>query len=484
MDRRRFLLASASLGATLKLAPAVSATANERAEIEAGLVPAVVLTNRPKRLLTHVANRMAHYGVPGASVAVLRNGKRAWSAAYGVIAAGRAARIGPHTLFQAASLSKPVTAVAALRLVDAGKITLDEDVNARLRRPIPFADGIVPRPITLRQLLSHTAGVNVPSFPGFDRDAPLPLLNDILDGAPGAKTPRIEVVHGAGEHQYSGGGYEIVEQLIEHFDGAFEMTMERSVLRRAEMQHSTFRPAPPDRLAADVASGHGWTGKPRDPAWLLYPQHAAASLWSTAGDLARFLAAVVASHRNARGALLTQATARQMLTLVAANTGLGFGVEGEGRAKLISHAGWNTGYRSYMAAFPETGDGIVVMTNGDRGHQLAMEIVRAAARAYEWPAFAPDYMPAATVSADLLDQLAGTYEFAEAGFQVVLSREDDHLRLSAPRGDYILHAIADASSADDTQFVAMEDGERAAFKRSESDTALQIWDMRARRVSG
>lgn len=479
INRRSLVIGGAALGA-VGLSPAFAdAVAADRAAIESNLLTAVSLTNRPPERLT-IADRMARYNVPGASVAVLRNGKLAWSGAYGVRRAG-GAPVTSETLFQAASLSKPVTAFGALLLHERRAIKLDDDVNRLLRDwKIPFAQNVPREPIMLFQLLSHSAGVNVPSFPGFAPTDQLPSLQAILDGAPEAKTPRVQVANPPGPPRYSGGGYMIVEKLIEDLTSErFDEYMQQYVLGPLGLNRSTFAPVPPARLAANIASGHGWKGALRNHDWLAYPQHAAASLWSTAEDLVRFLGAVMACYRGTRGALLK----RDNLIDVRFMESIDHDASSRGVAELLAHAGWNTGYRCYMAAFPKTGDGIAVMTNADHGHDLAMEIVRSAARVYGWPAFQQVPVQAVTLSDETFAAITGTYDFPEAEIQLVVSRDQDRLKVSAPRGFSTLQPVAHNWPQSITLY-GIEDAEAAMIQRKNGALEFLLWGMTGRRVGG
>ena len=133
--------------------------------------------------------RMTYHKVPGFSIAFIDREELAWAKGYGVREAGQADPVTIDTIFQAASISKPVTAIVALRLVEAGFLDLDADVNDILRTwKLPKSkhtqvDGAY-RPVTLRGLLSHTAGVTPRGYPGYPLGKPLPTLRQILDGKP------------------------------------------------------------------------------------------------------------------------------------------------------------------------------------------------------------------------------------------------------------------------------------------------------------
>lgn len=482
ISRRRLVINGSALGA-VAFSPVGLAAAIDKVAVESNLLTAVSVTNRPP-VRMNIADRMLRYGVPGVSVAVIRDGRLAWSGAYGVRRAG-GAPVTSSTIFQAASLSKPVTALGALRLVDAGAIGLEEDVNLRMRSwRLPFAANVRPQPITLSQLLSHTAGVSVEGFSGFKGGERLPTLRAILDGLPEAKTRRIEVSEEPGPPRYSSGGYMVVEQLIQDISGAtFTAHLRRDVLDPVGMRSSTFESTPPPRLAANIASGHSWYGRLREQDWLVYPQHAAASMWSTATDLALFLAALVAVYRGAPNALLKSKATRETQSYIDSIIGLALGTQHvTDEAQPISYSGWNTGYRSYIAAFPRTGDGIAVLTNADRGNDLAMEIVRAAAHFYGWSPLAPIPVKAATLAENTFATITGAYDFPAAGIKAVLSREADRLKLLAPHGYSILQPIADQWPQSVTMY-SIEDAQPAIVQANNGALELLFWGMTGRRIA-
>jgi CubicO group peptidase (beta-lactamase class C family) len=302
MNRRALIVATCLLGATGLYAQGL---ARDSAEIERDLPIEPPGTGTPRRLDLAAAIRALN--IPSVSVALIDGGTLDWARVF-----GRGATA--DTLYQAASLSKLVTAVAALRLVEQARLALDRDVNEQLtgwRLPdSPLTRG---HPVTLRGLLSMTAGIGVPGYVGYAPEQPLPDLVQILDGAPPANSPpvRVESVPGA-RYAYSGGGYEIVQALIETVTG-------RSFEGDAGTRPPTARHVPqvqplPPALVGRAAEGHDASGAPLPGGWRVVPELAAGGLWSTPTDLAKLLIAIARAFRGERPAFLGQATARAMLT--------------------------------------------------------------------------------------------------------------------------------------------------------------------------
>ena len=427
--------------------------------------------------------RMARYHVPGVSIALIDEGKIAWAKGYGVTRANGSDAVSSSTLFQAASLAKMVTATGALRLVQQGKIALDEDVNHQLIHwKTPVNEFTEQSPVTLRTLLSHTAGVTTHGFAGYSPREVLPSLLQILRGEPPANSPpiRVDTVPGS-THRYSGGGYLIVQLLMEEATGrSFEDLMQEQVLDRVPMASSTFKQSPPNTGGVISACGHGFDGTPLKHCGHVYPETAAAWLWSTPMDLAQLGITLSASLEGRSTALLSQTTAQSMLAKGPGDMGLGPGVHGEGDGLHFDQAGWNRGFRAYMVVYPITGKGIVVMANADGGKELILEIVRSAARTYQWPGFAPQQRKAAALEPFELDGHAGDYEVRDYGIIISVRREDDHLVVATPRGSSYTFYPATGDT-----FFAIENGSELIFSKGvDTGPALHAWGMVALRKPG
>ncbi len=359
-----------------------AATAREQSlaasKIERGLEIATPGENA-RRL--DLAGAMRALRISAVGVALIDSGRLAWARSWG--------DAGKSTLFQAASLSKLVSAVAALRLVERGSLDLDRNVDDDLAIwKAPQNDLTNGHPVTLRWLLSMRAGVNVPGYPGYAPGSLLPDLAQILGGEPPATSPAVRVVDVPGRnYAYSGGGYEIVQALIEAKTGKpFGAALRELVFRPAHMADSSFAQPPPAALASRAARGHYADGGALPDGWRVVPELAAGGLWSTPSDLANLLIELSRAYRGESDPLLSQKLAVEMATPQNGGPyGLGGAVAGSGKSLVLMKRGQNVGYQSYMLVFPQTGQGIVVMTNSDNGTTLASAIIRRAAAAYGWP---------------------------------------------------------------------------------------------------
>ena len=338
-----------------------------------------------------LAERSAHYQCPGLSVAATENGRVAWAAGWGRREVGEVGEVDAQTLFSGASISKPITALLALQLVDQGLVDLDCDINRYLNRwQLPNNEHTEGHPVTLRWLLSHKAGTNVHGFGGMPPDSPLPTLLDVLEGRAPALTPPVRVdKRPGGAMSYSGGGTSIVQLMIEDQTGTdFATLAAQRVFGPLGMTRSTFAQPLPQALRDNAASGHqpGTTVIPGR--WVCVPQLGAGGLWTTAADYARFLLGCRDAWLGTPDAVLARSLAQEMMTAQPESTfGLGFEVFHDGARKRFGHGGSNDGFQCESTCFLESGDGAVVMTNSESGLLLYWEVFRAIADVQGWQGF-------------------------------------------------------------------------------------------------
>jgi len=446
------------------------------ARVENGLLTANVVAGRPPAGM-RLADRMRYYRVPGLSIAVIDGGRIAWARAYGT-AGPDGTPVDTGTLFQAASISKPVAAVAALRLVESGRLSLDEDVNARLVSwKVPGSPPAKEKPVTLRGILTHSAGLTVHGFRGYAPDESVPTLVQLLNGErPANSAPvRVDVVPGS-QVRYSGGGFSVMQQLLVDVTGRpFPALMREAVLGPAGMGQSGYEQPLPAARAGRAAVGHRADGRPVAGRWHSYPEMAAAGLWTTPSDLARFAIELQRAYAGDGGRVLSPAAARQMLSRQAPEYGLGVAFEGAADSARFSHGGANEGYRAYLVAFREGGRGAVVMTNSDAGGEVAMELLRAVAREYGWPAagFRPRERPAVDEGPAARRGLAGRYWTARGADTLWLTAAvaGDTLRAALPP---VWVAPRPLYRAPDGSYFALEGGPALRFERDSSGTATAV----------
>ncbi len=336
-----------------------------------------------------VTQLMQRLHVPGASIAVIRDFQIHWAKGYGVADVETGRPVVADTLFQAASISKPVTAMAVLRLAQDGKLSLDGDVNSVLRSWHVLASALTrDGPVTLRSLMSHTSGADDGfGFPGYDPGAPLPTLVQILNGEkPSNVGPVLFARPPFAAQKYSGGGIVVVQLALTDLTGrSFASLMKETVLGPLGMSSSTYEQPPDDATAERTSRAHDGMGHSMGARWHVYPEQAAAGLWTTPSDLARFAIEVQVAYRGPAGRVLSQAAAREMIAPVGVGPfAVGLSIEKRGEGWYLSHSGGNWGFACDLLFPARTGYGVVVMTNSDRGFPLITELEARVAAAYGW----------------------------------------------------------------------------------------------------
>ncbi len=373
---------------------------------------------------------MQLYKCPGLSVAVVDNFKIAWTKAYGVTEAGSQTPVTIHTLFQAGSISKPVAATGTMSLVEHGTLSLDEDVNQKLKSwQVLENEFTKDQKVTLRRILSHSAGLTVHGFPGYEVGKSIPTLGQIFNGEPPANTApiRVDFVPGT-KFRYSGGGVTIEQQLVIDVTGKpFPQFMREAVLDKIGMADSTYeQPLPPKRAAVAATATHA-DGTPVPGKWHIYPEMAAAGLWTTATDLAKFGIEAALSKQGQANHVLSQATTREMLKPQIEQVGLGFFLDGHKNPEEFGHNGADEGFQALLIMFADSGQGVAIMANSDNGISVANALTQSIAKEYGWK-----YTAESMSAADLL-MVVATVKDPEA----VITRYSE-LKKAGPASPYAM----------------------------------------------
>ena len=320
-----------------------------------------------------VAAAMEELNVPSVGLAVIEGGKVAWTRSWGE-------GIAATTPFQAGAMSQPVAATAAMTLVEEGYLTLDDDVGGWVEG---WRLAIADHPVTLRNLMSMTAGFTDPGFQGYPQGAPLPTLRQVLGGDPPANSPKLQVATPPGTaFAVSDSGFIVLEVAMQGATGVdFAEIARARVLIPAGMEASSFEQPASDTLAVIAASGHDDTGDELPGGWVNHAGRAAGGLWTTPADLAAFLVAL-----DQPGTLLGKAGTGQMLEPQNGGPwGLGFALAGSGPELALHKSGSPAGYSGYMIYFPASGQGAVVMTGGSNGRAIAAAILEGIGETNDWP---------------------------------------------------------------------------------------------------
>lgn len=379
-------------------------------KVESGLIP--VLRFEGDSVWT-IESRMKHYGVPGLTIAVIKNSKIAYVKNYGITDKTSKQPVTSQTLFQAASISKPVSAYAALKEVERGKINAEENVNSYLKTwKLPDNEFSKTKKVNLKHLLSHSGGVTVGGFRGYAAGDSIPTLIQVLNGEKPANSPaiRLDKIPG-GTLRYSGGGYCVMQQMLIDIEGKpYPELMKALVLGPLDMKSSTYdQPLSAGQLKF-AATGYLPNGSEVPGKRHTYPEMAPAGLWTTATDLAKFIIDVQATLKGDSHKVISQTMAQQMVSpFIEPFEGLGIFLEKRNETQYFNHGGWNEGFSSQIFANTKNGDGVAILTNGNQP-ELVYELVRAVATTYNWPDFqSPIYKKLALDAADF-NKAVGRYQ--------------------------------------------------------------------------
>lgn len=419
--KKLILLALVAIGAC---SPKEKAVDSNISLVESSLGPNVYFEGDS---LWNIEDRMKHYGIPGASIAVIKDNKIVWVKAYGVMDLETNEPVTTTTLFQAASISKPVSGYGVLRTVESGKINLTDDVNTWLKTwKLPDNEFTKDRKVNVADLLSHTGGITVHGFRGYSAGLEqVPALLQVLDGIqPPANSPaiRVDKVPG-GSFRYSGGGYCILQQMmIDVYGKSFPEIQQELVLGPLAMSNSSFD-QPLDSLKLKrAATGYLPNGEQTKGKRHTYPELAAAGLWTTPEDLAKFAIDIQQTLKGESKKVISKKMADKMLTKVNDGMGLSMGVNDIDGALYFGHGGWNEGFSSQVFASRDRGYGVVVMINKNKP-EFITEVIHAVGKVYNWANIPPTYK-AIAMDTTMFAKFRGRYNNSSDGRIIITSKGD------------------------------------------------------------
>ena len=417
-----------------------------------------------------IEERMAHYGVPGVSIAVIKDSKIEWAKSYGVMEKKSKAPVTPQTLFQAGSISKPVAAYGALRLVSAGRIKLDENINTYLKSwQLPDNEFTKEKKVTLKHLLSHSGGTTVHGFLGYSPDLPVPSLTQVLDGTAPANSAAIRVDKLPGtSFRYSGGGYCIMQQMMIDQEGKpFPTIMQELVLKPLDMKNSTYDQPLEEAQVNLAATGYLPNGSMTKGKRHTYPEMAAAGLWTTAEDLAKFAINIQQTLAGKNSVVLPQGTVKTMLTpYVADFIGLGIFLDKRKDDLYFGHDGWDEGFSSQLVAHTKKGYGVVVLTNANQPAFIE-ELIRAVALTYQWDNMVPIYKRAAS---DAMSdaKIIGRYRKGNDALMDIYQKDDKLWVKNIEGSSFELIKISDST------YITRKQNEPIQFKTNKKTRHLNL----------
>ena len=414
---------------------------NEIQAIENGLLESIQVKGKPVKSY-NIEERMTHYNVPGVSIAIVQDGKIKWAKGYGIANTITGAKVDEHTLFQAGSISKPIAALAALKLYQDGELDLNKNVNAYLKDwQIPDNEFTSSEKVTIERLLTHTAGTTVHGFPGYDQTDAFPSDIDVLSGEGNTGVVTVDVIPGS-MWRYSGGGYTVMEKVVEDVSGqSFEAYLSDHVLLPMNMTNSTYQQPISDKWQSNISAAYDGSGQITEGLWHNYPEQAAAGLWTTPSDLALYCMEIQEILKGKEGGVLHKETIDLMLTKHQSDWGLGPSLRNEADSLIFGHGGKNEGFTNNMMAFAHLGHAAIIMTNADNGGSLIKEIENAIAEQYNWPIGRRKVIEIIDLSEDQLNVYVGKYQMKGQGLVVTFKMEDGMLKANTPIGTLNLNPL-------------------------------------------
>lgn len=413
-------------------APEYSREVQDRiTKVEQSLAGALVVEGHA---LWSLKNRMKYHNVPAVSIAVVKDFKIDWAKAYGYADLGEKRAANPATRFQAASISKSINAMALLKLVQDKQIDLHADVNQSLTSwKFPYDSLSKGKKISLANLLNHTAGLTVHGFPGYVSGSKIPSIVDVLNGTPPANTNAVRSKAEPGvKSVYSGGGTTVSQLMaMDLSKKPYQDFALEAVLTPLDMNHSFYYEHHTRGKASDLATAYHADGKETPGKYHLYPEMAAAALWTTPTDLAKFIIETQQSLQGKSNKVLSKEMSQLMLTpYLDRRAALGVFIENKGGQKYFTHGGSNEGFRSIYYGSMDGGNGVVIMVNSDNG-AIMQEIINSIASVYQWKDFYKPIVKKLVAVADSISSAyVGKYEIRPQ-FILTITKENGQLKAQA-----------------------------------------------------
>lgn len=453
-------------------------TAAEINAIENGLLPSIQVQGDSIKTF-NLLERMEHYKVPGVSIALVENGKIKWAKGYGVANSLYGSKVNTGTIFQAGSISKPVAALSALKLVEEGKIDLDQDVNSYLNGwKIDENKFTQKEKVTLRRLLTHTAGMTVHGFPGYKQTDTFPSITQVLNGT--GNTPKIFVDTIPGSiWRYSGGGYTVMQKMVEDISGlSLDAYMQKNILQPIGMENSTYEQPISAEDYSNISAAYDGDGKIIKGLWHNYPEKAAAGLWTTPTDLAKYCIEIQQILKGKQDGILSIETIEKMLTKDKNDWGLGPSLQWEQDSLIFGHGGKNAGFTNEFVAFAHRENAVIIMTNADNGGKLISELLLAVSKYYNWGIITQRVVETINPPQESLNRLTGRYmldfQVPEIGDYVIdITIKDNNLFVTDPNNGEtnILTAI------ENLKFIDLESGDEVMFQLMKDNQGI-LWNNR------
>jgi len=420
----------------------------------------------------NILDRMAHFKVKGLSMAVVQNYKVVWAKGYGWADEKEKRPVTTETLFEPGSISKTLNAVGVLKLVQGARLNLNKDINEYLKSwKFPYDSLSKGKQITLAHLLSHTGGISVHGFPGYDRKSKIPTIPEILDGKEPANTPPVRSLFEPGlQFQYSGGGTTITQLIITDVtQKPYDQFMYDNVLKPMGLLHSFYTQPPAKDKLKNVATGYYRDGNEVENKFHIYPEQAAAGLWTTPTDLSKYLIETQLAYLGKSSEVLNQEMTKLHLTPYIDNSSaLGTFVQERNGVKYFFHDAANEGFRGMYFGSVEGGNGLVAFVNSDQG-DIILELLNSVASVYNWKGFdKPVSVNTKTITESIAQKYPGVYLYE--GRIAEVTKKQDGLYFWADGQDCKMYFTSDKDFinmefASEKSFITDDSGNVKGYKR-------------------
>lgn len=400
-------------------------------KVENGLAGWVQINNNPSKWT--LSDRMKFYHANGVSICVIKNYKVEWVKCYGWADSAEQRPVTTTTLFQAGSNSKSLNAIGVLKLVQEGKLNLYDDINNYLKTwKFPYDSVSKGKKITIANLLSHTAGLSVHGFGGYEQQDTLPDLVQVLNGTKPANSKAVRSMYAPSlKYEYSGGGTTISQLIIQDVTGLpYDEYMWKNVLKPLGMTNSSYAQPPSKEMQGSLATGYYNDGKPVKGKYHIYPEQAAAGLWTTATDLAKYVIETQLALNGKSQKVLTQKMTELRLTpYIDSSSAFGVFIVNKNGIKYFTHGGVDEGFVSQYVGSFEGGNGVVVMTN-TYNTALFDEIINAVALTYNWKNYySPVIKNEITLADSQLEMYTGKYKFGNDTLTIIKKTDGIYLEV-------------------------------------------------------
>lgn len=437
----------------------------QASKVVENMIPMYNIEGKVNRL--SILEMMKKDSIPGVSIAFIDNGEIAWTKHFGFANLKNSTLINENTVFTGASLSKPITAIAVLRLVEKGILDLDKDVNTYLKEwKIPENEFTINKKVTLRRLISHNAGIKNDLWSSYLPNENVPSLNQMLAGEKPSIDPATSLIFEPGTRtKYSNPGYSIIQKILMDVENKpFNDIISEQVFEPLEMNESSFLQPIPKKLMSNRAIGYTKNLEPYT--YKLFPYQAAGGIWTTPKDLSKFMIALLNDYHKGTNTLISQKMAQTVFTKETMR--YVFSLWNWGKDVVFLHHGSNQGFNCMLYGSIEKNQGLVVMTNSDNAFGFFDYLQRAINFEYNWEYVKPEILTSTPFNISNIKKYLGEYQWRNN--RVSLSEENKKLKFM------IRNKSFDVSQINNFTFIIPDIPLKITFPKTENRSVI-FWEQ-------